>query len=94
LPGVLSAREFVWWYNAHPKAASLPIDLSHISSVAICGVGNVALDIARLLLGPVNRFATTDVAAHTMKQLVGGNSVTDVHIVARRGPVQVRPVFL
>lgn len=42
LPGVLSAREFVWWYNGHPQYRELPVDLSRTRSVAIAGLGNVA----------------------------------------------------
>ena len=42
LPGVFSAREFVWWYNGHPAYADLPLDLSTTRSVAIAGLGNVA----------------------------------------------------
>ncbi len=38
-PGVLSAREFVWWYNGHPDASSLSVDLSRVRSVAVCGIG-------------------------------------------------------
>ncbi|KXZ43745.1 hypothetical protein GPECTOR_81g194 [Gonium pectorale] len=93
-PGVLSAREFVWWYNGHPDARRLPIDLSKVRSVAICGIGNVALDCARALLAPPARFAPTDLAAHALVQLAGGaggsgrSGVREVHLVARRGPVQ------
>ena len=55
LKGVYSAREFVWWYNGHPHYAGLPIDLSKTRRVAICGLGNVAVDCARVLLqvGPL-----------------------------------------
>lgn len=37
LPGVFSAREFVWWYNGHPDYASLPVDLSRASTAVILG---------------------------------------------------------
>ncbi|GIL67445.1 hypothetical protein Vafri_20832 [Volvox africanus] len=92
--GVFSAREFVWWYNGHPDARHLPIDLSKVRSVAICGIGNVALDCARALLAPPLRFVPTDLAAHALAQLTGdhqtggGSAVREVHLVARRGPVQ------
>ena len=47
LPGVFSAREFVWWYNGHPAYADLPgLDLSRTRSVAIAGLGNVAGGLA------------------------------------------------
>ena len=42
LPGVFSAREFVWWYNGHLQYRDLPLDLSATRSVAIAGLGNVA----------------------------------------------------
>ncbi|KAG2439802.1 hypothetical protein HYH02_010437 [Chlamydomonas schloesseri] len=96
-PGVLSAREFVWWYNGHPDARHLPIDLSKVHSVAICGIGNVALDCARALLAPPARYQPTDMAAHALAELGGGggggggagrSGVRQVHLVARRGPVQ------
>jgi hypothetical protein len=42
-PGVFSAREFVWWYNGHPGAARLPVDLTGVSSIAIAGIGALLL---------------------------------------------------
>ena len=87
LPGVLSAREFVWWYNGHPAYADLPIDLARTTSVAVCGLGNVAVDCARVLLQSVERLATTDIAAHAVEAL-RSSAVREVHLVGRRGPVQ------
>lgn len=98
--GVFSAREFVWWYNGHPDARHLPVDLSRVRSVAVCGVGNVALDCARVLLQPPARLQPTDIARHALDVLTrdsggssssgggGGSKVERVHFVARRGPVQ------
>lgn len=86
---MISAREFVWWYNGHPHVRADAVDLSQIRSVAICGVGNVALDCARLLLSPPERLKHTDIAAHALEQL-RSSAVEDVHLVGRRGPVQVR----
>jgi len=88
--GVFAAREFVWWYNAHPDAAQLPVDLSDVESVAICGIGNVALDCARVLLRRPSELAVTDIAAHALAQLRDRSRVKEVHLFARRGPVQVR----
>ena len=88
LSGVLSAREFVWWYNGHPDYAQLPIDLSTVSSVAICGLGNVAVDCARILLQSTDRLASTDIAEHALHQL-RRSTVKEVHLIGRRGPVQV-----
>ena len=88
MSGVLSAREFVWWYNGHPEYADLNMDLSSIKSVAICGLGNVAIDCARILLQPAERLASTDIAEHALRQL-RNSSVQQVHLIGRRGPVQV-----
>ncbi len=93
LAGVLSAREFVWWYNGHPEYANLQLDLSKIQSVAICGLGNVAVDCARILLQPPERLASTDIAEHALQQL-RNSSVKEVHLIGRRGPVQVRTVLI
>lgn len=87
-PGVYSAREFVWWYNGHPSQAGLPIDLRSVQSVAVVGLGNVALDCARVLLQPPERLASTDIAEHALRTL-RRSAVTDVHVIGRRGPVQV-----
>ncbi|GAB4816812.1 hypothetical protein N2152v2_003858 [Parachlorella kessleri] len=87
LTGVYSAREFVWWYNGHPHYAGLPIDLSKMRRVAICGLGNVAVDCARVLLQPADAIATTDIASHAVEQL-RRSAVEEVHLVGRRGPVQ------
>ena len=87
LSGVLSAREFVWWYNGHPDYADLQIDLSKIRSVAICGLGNVAVDCARILLQPPERLASTDIAEHALQQLKK-SCVQQVHLIGRRGPIQ------
>lgn len=88
--GVVSAREFVWWYNGHPDATDLPIDLSKVETVAVCGIGNVALDCARVLLRPVADLNSTDIAQHALQQLQHTSKVRQVHLFARRGPVQVR----
>ncbi|KAF5827676.1 hypothetical protein DUNSADRAFT_255 [Dunaliella salina] len=86
---VFSAREFVWWYNGHPDGKHLPVDLRGVSSVAVCGIGNVALDCARVLLHPHDELAATDIAAHAMEHIrEHGGGIKDVHLLARRGPVQ------
>lgn len=87
--GVYAAREFVWWYNGHPDQQHLPIDLTNVESVALCGIGNVALDCARVLLRPVEQLASTDIAQHALQQL-RQSKVRTVQLCARRGPVQVR----
>lgn len=93
LAGVLSAREFVWWYNGHPEYVNLQLDLSRIQSIAICGLGNVAVDCARILLQPPERLASTDIAEHALQQL-RNSSVKEVHLIGRRGPVQVGTIAM
>jgi hypothetical protein len=87
--GVCAAREFVWWYNGHPDQCELPIDLSKVEAVAVCGIGNVALDCARVLLRPVADLAKTDIARHALEQL-RLSKVKTVQLCARRGPIQVK----
>lgn len=65
------------------------MDLSKVESVAICGIGNVALDCARLLLRPPSELAGTDIADRALRQLRERSAVKEVHLIARRGPVQV-----
>jgi len=87
LSGVWSAREFVWWYNGHPSGSTLPIDLRNVHSVVICGLGNVAVDCARVLLRPSADLARTDMtddAVTAMRQ----SAVREVHMLGRRGPAQ------
>ena len=92
-PGVLPARKFVWWYNGHPHGGDVGVDLAAVRSVAVLGVGNVALDCARLLLAPEQRLAPTDVADRALSQL-RQSAVQDVHLVARRSPAEVRLVCM
>jgi NADPH-dependent glutamate synthase beta subunit-like oxidoreductase len=87
LRGVVGAREFVGWYNGDPGAADLPIDLD-CERAAVVGMGNVALDVARILLTPVDRLRTTDMAAHALDALARSR-IRRVDLVGRRGPVQV-----
>ena len=70
------------------------MDLSKVESVAVCGIGNVALDCARVLLRPVGDLEVTDIAQHALQQLKNVSQVRKVHLCARRGPVQVRLVQL
>ena len=86
---MLPARKFVWWYNGHPHGGDVGVDLAAVRSVAVLGVGNVALDCARLLLAPEQRLAPTDVADRAVSQL-RRSAVQNVHLVARRSPAEVR----
>ncbi|KAL3689133.1 hypothetical protein R1sor_015442 [Riccia sorocarpa] len=87
LPGVHSAREFVWWYNGHPDCVNLPVNLKSTDTAVIFGQGNVALDAARILLRPVNELASTDISEHALSALHESN-IRKVYLIGRRGPVQ------
>jgi ferredoxin--NADP+ reductase len=85
-PNFFSAMQVVGWYNGHPDYADLPIDLS-VEEAAIIGNGNVALDVARMLVKPVEELAKTDIAAHALAAL-SESRIRRVHLIGRRGPVQ------
>jgi adrenodoxin-NADP+ reductase len=87
--GVFSAREFVGWYNGLPEFENLQPDLESGDQAVIIGQGNVALDVARILLTPVDILRKTDIAAHALGAL-SQNKIKSVKIVGRRGPLQVR----
>ena len=86
LPGSYSATDFVGWYNGHPDFAHLQFDLSAERAVVV-GNGNVALDVARLLLLPQEFLRRTDTADHALAALAG-SAVREVVILGRRGPAQ------
>lgn len=89
LKGVYSAREFVGWYNGLPEHADLAPDLTQGEEAVIIGQGNVALDVARMLLEDVDVLRKSDIAEHAIETL-SKSKVKRVHIVGRRGPMQVR----
>lgn len=86
LPGVYSANAFVGWYNAHPEFAALTPDLSCETAVLI-GNGNVAVDVARILLKQPHRLASTDIAGPALERL-RQSRIREVVILGRRGPAQ------
>jgi ferredoxin--NADP+ reductase len=88
LPGSYGAKEFVDWYNGHPDAADRYFDLS-VQQVAVVGAGNVALDIARMLARGPDEIASTDVPDRVLDAFCKSR-ITDVHLIARRGPVQAK----
>ncbi|PHT62220.1 NADPH:adrenodoxin oxidoreductase, mitochondrial [Capsicum annuum] len=87
LAGIYAAREFVWWYNGHPDCRNLAPDLKSSDTAVIIGQGNVALDVARILLRPTAELATTDISCHALAAL-GESSIRKVYLVGRRGPAQ------
>ncbi len=86
LPGSWSATEFVGWYNAHPDYVDRRFDLSHRAAVVV-GVGNVAMDVTRVLVKDPDLLYPTDIAEHALEAL-RAKGVTDVYVLGRRGPAQ------
>ncbi|XP_066520782.1 NADPH:adrenodoxin oxidoreductase, mitochondrial [Hoplias malabaricus] len=87
LSGVFSARDFVGWYNGLPSNMELHPELS-CETVVILGQGNVALDVARILLSPLDVLKKTDVTQHAL-DVLAASQVRRVLIVGRRGPLQI-----
>lgn len=87
LPNVISARSFVGWYNGLPQDQNLSINLDCESAVVL-GHGNVALDVARILLTPVRQLQKTDISQHAL-EVLRSSKIKQVHVVGRRGPLQV-----
>jgi ferredoxin--NADP+ reductase len=86
LGGSHAATEFVAWYNGHPDFADREFNLSS-RRVVVIGNGNVALDIARILLLDPQRLAETDIADHAWEAL-RDSAVEEVVLMGRRGPAQ------
>ncbi len=82
--GVYGAAAFVGWYNGHPDFRQLMPRLDG-SGVAVVGVGNVAVDIARVLVKTPAEMATTDLV-HYAADAIAASAVTVVHMFGRRGP--------
>ena len=86
LAGSHTATEFVAWYNGHPDYHDRVFDLS-AERVAIVGVGNVAVDVARILCRTPAELETTDIADHALAAL-RQSRVREVVMLGRRGPAQ------
>jgi ferredoxin--NADP+ reductase len=84
LANSLSAAEFVPWYNSHPDFVDVNIDLSSDTAVVI-GLGNVALDVARILAVDPIELESTDIADHALFKLKQSN-IRSVIVCGRRGP--------
>jgi ferredoxin--NADP+ reductase len=86
--GSLSATTFVAWYNAHPDYAEMDM-LAHLQqpAVAVVGMGNVAVDVTRILAKSVDELRETDIADHALETLAE-SKVTDIYMLGRRGPAQ------
>ena len=87
LPGVFGSAAFVGWYNGHPLFADLDPDLSGDTAVVI-GMGNVALDVTRILAKTLDEFAGSDIVAHAL-DLLQTSKLKRIVVVGRRGPHQI-----
>ena len=70
-----------------PEDAEFKADLDH-ENAAIVGMGNVALDVARILLSPMDELRKTDITSRALA-LLEKSRIKNVYIVGRRGPLQV-----
>jgi len=91
IPGEALARshpatEFVAWYNGHPEFADRSFDLS-VERVAVVGVGNVAVDVARILCRTPEELAETDIAPYA-REALRASRIKGVYLLGRRRPVQ------
>lgn len=87
LDGSYGAADFVNWYDAHPDfPLTWPLNAKEI---AVIGNGNVALDVARMLIKLPEDLLSTDIPEHVYEGLKS-SPVTDVHVFGRRGPAQVK----
>ena len=86
LPGSVAAVDFVGWYNAHPHFEEMAPNLSTGRAIVV-GNGNVALDVARILVTDPDLLANTDIADHALESL-HERGVEEVVIIGRRGPLQ------
>ena len=86
LKGSHPATEFVAWYNGHPDYQDLQFDLS-AERVAVVGVGNVAIDVARILCRTPEELAKTDISDQAFDAL-RHSAIKEVYLLGRRGPAQ------
>lgn len=87
LEGVFSAREFVGWYNGLPQFQDLKPQLKTGEQAVVIGQGNVAMDVARMLLTPVDTLRSTDITEQAI-QTLSESKIRSVRVVGRRGPIQ------
>ena len=88
LGGVVAATDLVAWYSGHPDVAADRFRLD-AETVVVVGAGNVAGDVARMLARTPEELRSTDVPDHVLAAFAASR-VRDIHVVARRGPVQAR----
>ena len=84
---VISALDFVGWYNGFPDQINFQPNL-HGSTAVILGHGNVALDVARILMSSPEALAHTDITDYALERL-RNSTLKRLYLVGRRGPLQV-----
>ena len=84
LPGSVAATDFVNWYSGHPDIDPGKYTLD-AESVAVIGVGNVAVDVARILIRDPDDLRETDISQPVLETLMS-SKVREVHMIGRRGP--------
>ncbi len=89
LDGSFGAADFVYWYDGHPDVSREWDFQPHAESVAVLGVGNVGLDVARILAKTADELLVTEIPDNVYEGLKK-NVTKDVHVFARRGPAQVK----
>ena len=89
LAGSLSATEFVAWYSGHPDHSEIVHLPDGAQAVAVVGVGNVAIDVARILAKHVDELKFTDIP-HPVLDKLAQSTIRDVYIFGRRGPAQAK----
>ncbi len=87
LRNTFGSAAFVGWYNGHPQFADLDPDLSGSTAVVI-GMGNVALDVARMLSKKAAEFDGSDIVGHALDALDASN-IERIILLGRRGPHQI-----
>ena len=87
LAGAFAAAEFVAWYNGHPSA--IAGDYLSARDVVVVGAGNVALDVARMLVTGADALEATDMPQHVLDAWRQAGA-RDVHVLARRGPAYAK----
>lgn len=94
LRGIMSARQFVSWYNGHPEFLHMGEELNDlfqskkVKDVVVIGQGNVALDCARVIAKGSKGMYDTDIASHSLPFLQNDSNPLNISILGRRGHVQ------
>jgi ferredoxin--NADP+ reductase len=88
LTGSFSAGELVNWYSSHPDQEDPPVPLD-VTTAVVVGAGNVAIDVARILVRHPSELRVTDMPESALN-ILDKSSITDVHLVARKGPAEAK----